>query len=144
MSDKELALRNQRYLITWLSDDPSIYPIVRKYIEPDDFGDELYRNVLCQLYADLEEGRLNPAAIISTFEDEEDQNRVASLFNTALVVEGERDRGTALHDIIYMIKKNAVEERSKMDTDVIDAESVLRQMNDKKALEELRRATIKI
>ena len=144
MSDKELALRNQRYLITWLSDDPSIYPIVRKYIEPDDFGDELYRNVLCQMYADLEEGRSNPAAIISTFEDEEDQNRVASLFNTALVVDGERDRGTALHDIIYMIKKNAVEERSKMDTDIIDAESVLRQMNDKKALEELRRATIKI
>lgn len=144
MSDQELALKNQRYLLTWLSDDPSIYPIVKKYIEPDDLGDELYRNVLSQMYADIENGRPNPAAIISTFTDEEDQSRVASLFNTALITDGETDKGAALHDIIYMIKKSAVDSRSKNEAGTIDEASLMRQMNDKKALEELRRVTIKL
>ena len=46
----------------------------------------------------------------------------------------------ALHDVIYMVKKSAVEARSA--SDVVDAESITRQMNDKKALEELRKTTI--
>lgn len=136
------ALRNQRYLITWLGDEPAIYPIVRKYIEPDDFTDPVYREVIRQLYIDLDGGRVNPAAIISTFTDEQDQNKVAGLFNTPLVLVDESDRGKALHDIIYMVKKSSVEGRAG--SELIDEQSVLRRMNDKKALEELRRATIKL
>ena len=136
----DLILRNQRYLITWLSEEPSIYEIVKKYIEPSDFTDPLYAEVARQLYADLDRGRLNPAAIVSAFEDEEQQSKVASLFNTTLVLEDDTDKGQALHDVIYMVKKSAVESRST--SDIVDEESILRQMNDKKALEDLRKTVI--
>ncbi|MCR5594832.1 MAG: DNA primase [Lachnospiraceae bacterium] len=140
VTNEDLVLTKQRYLITWLSEEPSIFSIVKKYIEPSDFTDPLYMEVARQMYADLEAGRLNPAAIISTFDDENDQSKVASLFNTTLVIDNGNDRGQALHDVIYMVKKNAVESRSMSGT--VDAESIIRQMNDKKALEELRKANI--
>ena len=142
MTTEALILKKQRYLITWLSEEPEIYPTVRKYIEPSDFTDPLYAEVARQLYADLDAGRISPASIISTFDDEQDQSRVAELFNTTLVLEADTEKGQALHDIIYMVKKNAVEARSA--SDAMDAESITRQMNDKKALEELRRTTINL
>lgn len=142
VTTEDLVLKKQRYLITWLSEDTSIYPIVKKYIEPSDFTDPLYAEVARQLYADLEAGRMNPAAIITTFDDEQDQSRVAELFNTTLVLDADAERGQALHDIIYMVKKNAVEVRSASDT--MDAEAIIRQMSDKKALEELRKTTINL
>ena len=141
VTNEELILKKQRNLITWLSEDPSIYPVVKKYIEPSDFTDPLYAEVVRQLFADLERtGEPRPAAIISTFDDETDQSRVAELFNTSLVLDADNDKAHALHDVIYMVKKSAVEARSA--SDVLDAESITRQMNDKKALEELRKTTI--
>ncbi len=141
-SNDDPVLRNQRNLITWLADEPAIFDTVRKYVEPDDFSDPIYREVVTQMYKDMEGGRLNPAAIISTFTDQEDQSKAASLFNTVLVIDDDADMGMALHDLIYMVKKAAVEDRNN--SDVIDEESIRRNINDKRALEELRRATIKI
>ncbi|MCR5511199.1 DNA primase [Lachnospiraceae bacterium XBB2008] len=141
VTNEELILKKQRNLITWLSEDPSIFSVVKKYIEPSDFTDPLYAEVVRQLFADLERnGEPRPAAIISTFDDEADQSRVAELFNTSLVLDADNDKAHALHDVIYMVKKSAVEARSA--SDVVDAESITRQMNDKKALEELRKTTI--
>ncbi|MCR4596128.1 MAG: DNA primase [Lachnospiraceae bacterium] len=142
MTTEALILKKQRYLITWLSEEPEIYPIVKKYIEPSDFTDPLYAEVARQLYADMDAGRISPAAIITTFDDEQDQSRVAELFNTTLVLDADTEKGQALHDIIYMVKKNAVEVRSA--SDAMDAEAITRQMNDKKALEELRKTTINL
>lgn len=142
VTTEDLILKKQRYLITWLSEEPAIYQTVKKYIEPSDFTDPLYAEVARQLYADLEAGRMSPAAIVTTFDDEQDQSRVAELFNTTLVLDADTEKGQALHDIIYMVKKNAVEVRGA--SDMMDAESITRQMNDKKALEELRKTTINL
>lgn len=139
-SDEDMKLRNERFLITWLSDEPRIYQIVKKYIEPSDFTDPLYAEVARQLYADLERGVFNPAAIVSTFTDENDQSAVASLFNTTLVLDDESDRGKALHDIIYTVKKYAIEARAA--SGIIDEEAIRRQFADKVALENLRRTSI--
>lgn len=139
-TSEELARRNQRYLITWLSDEPRIYDIVKRYIDPADFTDPLYQRVAKQLFADFERGVFNPAAIISNFTEEDEISIVAALFNTALVLDDKDDKGQALHDIIYMVKKNAVESRST--SDVVDMETIKRQMADKKALESLRKSKI--
>lgn len=130
----------QRYLLTWIADEARIYDIVKKYIEPEDFTDPVAREVARQLFADLDRGVMNPAAIISTFSDEDDQSAVAQMFNTTLLVEDDNDKGQALHDIIYLVKKNAVEARAN--TDVIDEQTIKRQIADKQALEQLRKTVI--
>lgn len=139
-TEQDMVLKHQRLLITWLGDEPRIYDIVKKYIAPDDFTSPLYEKVAAQLFADLERGSFNPAAIVSTFDDEDDQSAVAELFNTNLVLENDSDRGTALHDIIYMVKKSSVEKRAADGS--VDAESIARRITDKQALENLRKTVI--
>ena len=139
-SSQDMILKNQRILITWIGDEARVFDIVKKYITPDDFTDPLYAEVARQLYADLERGVFNPAAIVSTFDDADDQSAVASLFNTSLVLDDDGDKGQALHDIIYMVKKNSVENRAK--SGAIDAEAITRQIADKQALEMLKKMKI--
>jgi len=137
---EDMIRKHQRTLITWIGDEPRIYEIVKQYITPEDFTDPIYSEVVKQLFADFERGVFNPAAIASTFDNEDDQSAVAALFNTNLILEDEKDKGQALHDIIYTVKKNAVESRARMNNS--DGEAIMRQISDKKALEKLRTTTI--
>ena len=81
---EEKGKKAQRLLITWITDEPQVYTKIKSYITQEDFTDELYRKVAERLFADLEQGTYNPAAIISMFTDEEEQRVAASLFNTNL------------------------------------------------------------
>ncbi len=109
-SPKDNAKRSQRLLLTWLTDEPETYRIVKKYITPKDFTEELYRQVAERFFADTEAGTYNPAAIISTFEDEQQQSEVAQLFQTSLPeINTAQEKERALHDILYAVKKNSYE-----------------------------------
>lgn len=140
---EEGAKRVQRLLITWLSDDPQLYPKIRRYITPEDFTEPLYATVAKTLFEELETGEINPAAIISLFPDEEQQKEVAALFHTKLErLENREEREKALHDIVYAVKKNSYEAASaRLGSDVNALEQVIA---GKKALEELGRVHISL
>ena len=105
---EENAKRSQRILITWIADDPTIYPKIQKYVSAADFTEELYRKVAERLFADLAAGNYNPAAIISMFEDEDEQREAASLFHTNLPrLETKQEREKALHDVLMAVKQNS-------------------------------------
>ena len=59
----------QKILLTWLVQDMSLYPKVAAYLSPDDFIEEPFHDVAVRLYEQLDNGQINPAAIISTFDD---------------------------------------------------------------------------
>lgn len=110
----------QRLLLTWLSDYPEAYFQIKKYISPADFTIELYRQVAEIMFKNLEDGHVNPAAIISLFAEEEQQREVAQIFNTKLDYEkpdeetqqsiGLADREQSLHNIVMMVKQNSYEQ----------------------------------
>ena len=81
---KEQQENVQKLLLTWLVEEPHLYKKIKKYITPLSFTNELYRQVAQELFPKLEEGKPNPAAIISRFSQEEEQREAASLFNTKL------------------------------------------------------------
>ncbi|MGN0168870.1 MAG: DNA primase [Acetatifactor sp.] len=139
----ESAKKSQRLLITWITDEPSVYNKIKKYISADDFTEELYRKVAERLFADLDAGHFNPAGIISTFEDEEEQRQAAELFNTNLPrLETGQEREKAFHDILLAVKKNSYEYyTSKLGTDVGALNQVI---EGKKALEELAKTHISL
>jgi DNA primase len=140
---EENAKKSQRLLLTWLSDEPEVYEKIKPYIEADDFTDELYRNVADRLFQDLEQGKFNPAAIISTFEEEEEQRAVAEIFNTKLAeLTTKQEREKAFHDIIYAVKKNSFEYYSaRMGSDMNALNQVI---SGKKALEVLGKTHISL
>ncbi|MCQ2524170.1 MAG: DNA primase [Lachnospiraceae bacterium] len=126
----------QRILLTWLSEEPRIYKQIKEFISPDDFVDDVYKEVATKLFKDLDEGKLNPAAIVSCFEDEEQQRTVAAIFNTKLEdIDGLKEKEKALHDIVLAVKKSANEAlNAKPDPTV---EEIMKALEDKKALQKL-------
>ncbi len=142
-SPEESGKKAQRLLLTWITDEPAVYEKVRKYVAPEDFTEELYRKVAERLFAGMDEGAFQPAGIISTFEDEEEQRAAAELFNTNLPeLATKQDREKAFHDILFSVKKNSYEYFSaRLGSDVNALNQVIA---GKKALEELAKAHISL
>ncbi len=127
----------ERLLITWLTEEPKVYHIIKPLVTPEDFAEELYQQVARLLFDQLSEGTVNPAMIISCFTNEEEQREVAALFNTRLEeIESKAEREKALRDIIIKVKKNSLE-RKKDDSLPEDMDALSRVIADRKAIEEL-------
>ena len=134
---EETSRKPQRLLITWLADEPDVFPKVKKWISPEDFADDLYRSVATEMFAGLDRGVFSPAAIIDHFTDEEEHKKVAELFNTTLVnIETKDERSKAFHDIIYDVKTLGYE-RQMRELKPDDPKYLDKTINGKKLLEEI-------
>lgn len=133
----------QRLLLTWLVEEPALYHKIKKYISPEDFTEELYQKTTGKLFEELEEGTINPAAIISLFEDEQEQREVAGLFNTRLMkLETRAEQEKAFHDIVMAVKRSSLDRLSQsLGSDVAAISKVI---EGKKALEELSKTHISL
>ncbi len=142
-SPQENSKKSQRLLLTWLTDEPQIYGKIKRYISPEDFTEDLYKQVATRLFADMEKGSFNPAGIISMFSDEEEQREAASLFHTSLPkLETKQEQEKAFRDIVLAVKRSSFEYyTSKLGTDVNALKQVI---EGKKALEELAKTHISL
>ena len=134
---------SQKLLLTWLVEQPQLYRQISKYISPKDFTEGLYEKVADRLFEELEQGNINPASIISMFEEEEDQREAASLVHTKLErLESTAEQEKALHDIVCAVKRNSYERDSaQLGTDVAALNRVIA---GKKQLEELAKTHISL
>ncbi len=140
---EENVKKSQRLLLTWVTDEPEVFQKVRAYITAADFTEPLYRQVADRLFADLEQGSYNPAAIISTFEEEQEQRAVAEIFNTKLAkLDTPKEREKAFHDILVNVKKNSFEYYSARSG--VDISALNKVIEGKKALEELSKTHISL
>ena len=140
---KENQRKPQKLLLTWLVDEPALWPKIKKYISPNDFTEEMYRIIAERLFADLDAGTLNPAAIISLFTDEEQQSEAAGVFNTKLMeLDTKAEREKAFHDILLSVKRNSLDYfSSQLGADVSALSKVI---EGKKELEELSKTHISL
>ena len=140
---EEGVRRSQRLLLTWLTDMPSLYPKIKKFITPEDFTEELYRRVAEKLFDQLEQKTMDPAGIIGMFEEEEEQRMAAEVFSTKLTqLSNRQEREKAFHDIVLAVKENSYEQYlAGSGSDVNALKGVI---EGKKALEELDKTHISI
>lgn len=129
--------QSQKLLLTWLIEEPGLYQRIREYIHPEDFTEEIYRKVAEILFRQYEEeGKPNPAQIVSLF-GEEEQREIAALFNARIEeVETKNDREKALKETILRIKQNSIDYRSKQ-MDPTDMAGFQKLIEDKRQLEKL-------
>ncbi len=136
------ARKNQRLLLTWLTDEPEIYPKVAAWVTPDDFSDDLYRKVATEVFTGMANGNFSPAAILDHFTEEEQYGQVAEMFNTNLVdIETKDQRRKAFRDIILGVKQ-AGYDRQKKELKPDDPDYLNKTIQGKKALEKLAHANI--
>lgn len=137
--------QSQKLLLTWLIENTSLYGKVKEWITPMDFTEPLYRRVAEIVFSQFEEtGSVNPAMIINLFEDEEEQNEVAGLFNATIhEVESKNDLAKAIKETIIRVKRNSIDERSK-NLAPEDMAGLMQVVQDKKALDQLEHLHISI
>lgn len=108
--DKEDGIElSQKLFLTWLIEEPSLYNKIKDFIEPKDFTEDFFRQVATMLYEQFEQGKINPAGIISRFDDEQLQKKAAGMFNTSLhQIQTKEDKEKALNETIYKLKENSI------------------------------------
>ena len=112
----------QKLMLTWLVTYPGIF---------DKVAQMLFRQR-------EEEGQVNPAKLLNSFTDSEEQREVASLFNATIHLETQQEQDRAFADTLLRIKAESLAEKNRnLDpTDMVGLQQILRE---KKELEELGR-----
>ena len=136
--------QSQRLFLTWLIEDERLFDLTKGYISPDDFTEEIFRDVAKVLYEQHAAGEINPAQIISRFTDEEQQREAAALFHARLhPVETRQEKEKALKETILRIKKNSMDVCSGK-LEPTDLAGLQRLIEDKKQLAQLQKMHISL
>ena len=149
-SPDEGIKKAQRILITWISEEPEIYPKIAEYITAKDFTEEIYGKVANMLFEGLKTGGFEPASVVSKFQDEEEQKTVAALFNTKITdlngapieMSKKQEKEHILKDIVVKVKENSYEYYSKSLAG--DVSALTEVINGKKLLEKLKKTNIEL
>ena len=127
---------SQKLLLTWMISDPVYFREIRRFVEPKDFITPLYEKIARMLYEQQEQGELNPARIIGTFEEAQEQSKAAAVFNAELQVETKEEMEKALQETIYRVCKSGLEKEAK-ELDPTDMVGMQRLVQRRRQLEKL-------
>ena len=134
---EEGTTASQKLLLTWMISDPAYFRVIRRHIEPEDFTVPLYREIAGLLYEQQEKGALNPAGILSRFEDAKEQREAAAVFNAELrEVKTKEEMEKALRDTIVKIRQDSLNRQTK-ELDLSDMEGLQRLVKSRRDLEKL-------
>ena len=128
----------QKLMLTWLVTYPGIFETVEKYIQPADFIVPLYRQVAEMLYEQHVRGDVNPARLLNSFIDSDEQREVSSLFNATIHLENAQEQDRAFADTVLRIKEESLKDKNK-NWDPTDMQGLQEIVKAKKELEDLGR-----
>ena len=128
----------QKLMLTWLVTYPGIFETVEKYIQPADFIVPLYRQVAEMLYEQHAQGDVNPARLLNSFIDSDEQREVSSLFNATIHLENAQEQDRAFADTVLRIKEESLKDKNK-NWDPTDMQGLQEIVKAKKELEDLGR-----
>ena len=103
----------QKLMLTWLVSYPKVFDKAAQYLSPEDFTVPLYREVAEMLFEQKKEENVNPARLLNSFPDSEEQREVASLFNATIHLETPREQEQAFADTLLRIKKESLVEKKQ-------------------------------
>ena len=107
----------QCLLLTWIIDDPRIFPQISRYLQPDDFDGEIYVQTASRLWDQLRKDpeAANAASVISSFETPQEQEAAAAMFNSHLEgIEDKNDREKTLRELVFFIKQASLDRMTRI------------------------------
>lgn len=128
--------KSQKLMLTWLIEDYSLIEKLKGFLGPEDFVDGIYKDVATIVFEQYEkEHCVNPAKIISCFEDKEEQSEVAGLFSAE--IRGEMDeagRQKAITDTVFKLKEYSLDRQSQKAIEKNDTMLLMKIITEKKEL----------
>lgn len=136
--EKENAIRqSQRLLLTWLIERQELFDKIDGIVSPADFVEPLYRQVAEMVFAEHQNGEVNPAGILNHFiNDDEQYKEVAALFHAGLKESlNNEEQKKAFSDIVYRVKKSSLDEASRNASDIGQLQKIIQQQAALKTLQ---------
>lgn len=129
--------KSQRLLLTWLIEKPELFDKIDGLIGPEDFADDLYREVARLVFEEHKKGNTNPAQILNRFiEGEEQYREVAALFHAGLGDSlNNEEQKKAFAETVKRIKRNSLEMQSRSASDIVELQRIMRQQSELANLE---------
>jgi len=122
-----------KLLLSMIVEYPGIYRQVKDIVKAEDYFGEPYRQAAGLLYKQLDRGGLVPARIINYFTEAEEQNIVASIFQTGFDTSmGKEELEKALNELVLRIKEYSIDMRMKGLADINELQNIIKE---KKALQ---------
>lgn len=134
---------SQKLMLTWLTSYPDIFKEVSRYISPQDFTKPLYHTVAQMLFDQYANGEPNPARLLNTFTDNEEQKEVAAVFNARIPLETDEERKRALLDVICRLKEDSIVHRTA-NLSPTDMQGLMALMQSKRELEDLKAGKVQM
>ena len=124
----EALLSSQKLLLTWIVNDLNLYKKIRAHLQPDEFVHPVYQKVARAVYDSIDSnGQIVPGQIINLFQEKDEQNLVAGIFNSDIAgIEDKNARSKALTETIVRIKRYHLDEMSRSIQDLNTLQNIIR------------------
>ena len=124
----EALLSSQKLLLTWIVNDLTLYKKIKQHLAADEFVHPVYQKVAAAVYDSIDStGQIVPGQIINLFQEKEEQNLVASIFNSNITgIEDKNARAKALTETIVRIKRYRLDEMSRSIQDLSELQKIIR------------------
>ena len=142
---RDNTVNAEKYLLTWLTDENTLFTEVSEYLGYDDFTEGVTRECAKILFEQMASGRCEPASIIDRFEDEETHKKVASIFSTKLhAIESGEEKSRALTDLVVKIKEASLKRQADVNDDTGGENLLQRRIRIRKAMDSLKSLKIEV
>ena len=123
------VLKCQRLLLIIMIEDDSYIEKIRKYLSPDDFSNELYKEILLKIY---EKSALNMPleSIIDEYADTENYDNISGLFTASLSDEiNLSEKRKIAEENILKLRQARLDELSKHSTDIVQLQKIIHEQS---------------
>ena len=117
-----------KLLLTWMVNEPGLFQKLDGIIDETCFEDGVYRVVADKLYFQYREnGRVEPASIVTTFESLEEQRLVAEMLQTNIGIDMTQEEiNNAVTDVVKKISLSSIEDKLAKTNDISEMQSLIR------------------
>ena len=127
----------QKMLLTRITEEPFLLDRIGDYITPDDFEEGMFQTVAAHLFEQIRNDALVPTNIINLFEEEEDQQEVASIFHAPIGdLESAEAKEKGLREVVLRVKKDSFKRKKEAMAET-DPNVITLVMEEKKVQREL-------
>ncbi len=118
-----------KLLLTWLVNEPELFEKLNGVIDENDFGTGIFKTVAERLFSQYREnGRVNPAGIVTAYESLEEQRLVAEMLQTDIRIDMTPDEvNNAVTDVVKKIKLAGIEDKLTKSNDIAEIQKLIKE-----------------
>ena len=123
---KDVLMRAQKNLLTFMTSHYKVFDAVQPYLAAKEFTDPVYQEVAEFIYnAYSKDEKIEPANLVMKFNDVEQQNQIAGIFNNNMPVEHAGQLEKMIRENVQIIKRHYIEELSRQITDPVQLQEMI-------------------